>query len=61
MSDHYSSSLNSYGCYALALTVLREQAVRARRVMPVSVAERIQREQGPVEVWELDCVRATRD
>ena len=53
-ADH---ARDSYGSWALAITALREQAVRARRVMPISVQERIQREQGPVEVWELDCVR----
>lgn len=48
---------DSYASWELAIAALREMAVRRREVMPVNEIERIQREQGPVPVWEMDCVR----
>ena len=55
MSD-YNWSDDSKKCYDLAIKAAREKGVRAGRLEPHTDTERLQAEQGPVRVSELDCV-----
>ena len=55
----YNWSDDSKKCYDLAIKAAREKRVRLGLLAPHTALERIQAEQGPVRVSELDCVRVT--
>lgn len=45
--------------YTLAVAAMREERVRAGELQPINDRERRQRQQGPVSVRDLDCMKGT--